>query len=230
MNDQKWRETGRQSKKVREELFKLKRMVSGKIPVSIVKHVVNAIDDVDRFRNIAEERMLNSGGPSDLSIFYGQEKEKEKDGPEYLWDLNLEEIPLGWDERYQQELKENPEGRYEIIPDFPTESAEYKVFYHPVGYREKLLSLFKDIQEKAKKIFQNDEDFKTKMHTLLKMDIALYNILDEWVTDDFWDVSCMDPFKIEDVIKISSGYFTESYSQKAMERYKNLKLINLSVV
>lgn len=228
MNEQEWRATGKQAKKVREELFKLQRTVSGKIPVSIVKHVKNAIDDVDRFRNVAEERMLNSGGPSDLSIFYGQESRK-KEGPEFLWDLNLEEIPLGWEERYQQELKDNPNGRYESIPEFSSDGAkEYTVFYDPVGYRKKLLLMFKEIQGKAKAEFEKEEDFKLKMHNLLKLDIALYNLLDEWVTDDWWDVSCMDPFKIEDDIKGTSEYFSEEHTPKGMKRYMNLKLFTLT--
>ncbi|MCK2000078.1 hypothetical protein MZM54_01600 [[Brevibacterium] frigoritolerans] len=84
---EEWQEIGRQAKQARKELFKLLDCVAGgKVPKSISKDIYKAIDDLDKFKSKAEDRMIGTGVSDDLTIFYGEREEEyiESDGIEKL--------------------------------------------------------------------------------------------------------------------------------------------------
>jgi hypothetical protein len=68
---QDWETIGSQAKQVRNELFKLLNQTSGKVPNSLTKQIVKSINQLDTFRNLAEDRMMNTGVSTDIHIFYG---------------------------------------------------------------------------------------------------------------------------------------------------------------
>lgn len=80
MNEQEWKDIGNQAQKVREELFNLHRMTTGKMPVAIIKHITKSIADLDQFKNMAEARMMNTGASTEINIFYGRKVEKVDEG------------------------------------------------------------------------------------------------------------------------------------------------------
>ena len=75
MNEQDWKAIGNQAKKVREELLNLHRMTTGKMPVAIVNQIHKAMNNVDKFKSVAEDRMFKTGGPESINIFYGTNDE-----------------------------------------------------------------------------------------------------------------------------------------------------------
>ena len=53
----------------------------------------------------------------------------------FLWDLDIEEIPLGWVDQYNQALNQSPNGIPHLI------NGE-KFYVHPVKCRELLVQVF----------------------------------------------------------------------------------------
>ena len=76
---EEWKEIGNQSKRCRDELHKLLLMCNDKMPIRTADGVRSAIKHLNRFRCIAEDRMLATHPPmkdkSDLRVFYGELEE-----------------------------------------------------------------------------------------------------------------------------------------------------------
>lgn len=71
---QEWKDIAGQAKKAREELFKLMRLTSGKVPVNVIDPLPRSIYQLDTFRSKAENQMFFTGVSDDVNIFYGQKE------------------------------------------------------------------------------------------------------------------------------------------------------------
>ncbi|MCM3312010.1 hypothetical protein CHH78_02290 [Shouchella clausii] len=144
----------------------------------------------------------------------------------YLFDLDLEEIPLGWEEAYQEALTRCPDG--EIIPPLPDDAFNRPCFYHPVAYRALILKTFNKYKLLARRLMEEQKpDIKSWITELVKVDIILYKLLSLWVSE-FMDISCYDPKDFNsDVFGANDSYF--SYISDDMQPYEGLKLLNLHV-
>lgn len=69
---QEWQAMAEQAKKARQELFKLMRLTSGKVPISVIDPLPRSIYQLDTFRSKAENQMFFSGVSDDVHIFYGE--------------------------------------------------------------------------------------------------------------------------------------------------------------
>jgi hypothetical protein len=122
----------------------------------------------------------------------------------YLWDLDLVEIPCGWEDIYQDALKHCPDGMPLLIKG-------YKFFYHPVKYRQILLDTFATAKEKCLKIIKSEHLNQKELSELLENDIILFNVLFEWCLDHleepFFDIS---KFKDKHRFKNVVIYFEET--------------------
>jgi hypothetical protein len=122
----------------------------------------------------------------------------------YLWDLNLNEIPCGWEDVYQDALKHCPDGMPLLIKGT-------KFFYHPVKYREVLLNIFVTAKDKCLDIMQNECLNQKQLSELLENDIILFNVLFEWCLDHlekpFFDIN---KFKDKHRFKNVAIYFEET--------------------
>ncbi len=153
----------------------------------------------------------------------------------YLWDLNLDEISLGWEETYKEALEENPKGTNIKMEDYDMNGrlTMCKYFYDPVGYRNLIHDTFNKYKIKAKTLFDSKEtdDIKTFINKLIKLDIILYNLLANWTNeDDEFDGSCFDPkyLKKESNLLELDFYFDESdFSTDFEKKYRKYKFINL---
>lgn len=104
----------------------------------------------------------------------------------YLWHLHLKKIPCGWENVYQDALKNCPNGMPLLIKGT-------KFFYHPVKYRETLLEIFSTAKEKCLEITKNECLNRKQLSELLENDIILFNVLFEWSLEDaekmFFDIN-----------------------------------------
>jgi hypothetical protein len=96
----------------------------------------------------------------------------------YLWDLDLHEIPCGWEDVYQDALKHCPDGMPLLIKGT-------KFFYHPAKYREVLLDTFAIAKEKCLDIMKNECLNQKQLSELLENDIILFNVLFDWCQDSY---------------------------------------------
>lgn len=69
-NIYEWEAVGNQSKKAREELFKLMGISRG-LPIKTVSKIHKAIKYLDDFRNEADERMAKKESNYSSKVFYG---------------------------------------------------------------------------------------------------------------------------------------------------------------
>ncbi|MBW7651543.1 hypothetical protein [Anoxybacillus sp. ST4] len=122
----------------------------------------------------------------------------------YLWHLDLNKIPCGWENVYQDALKNCPNGMPLLIKGT-------KFFYHPVKYRETLLEIFSTAKEKCLEIMKNECLDRKQLSELLENDIILFNVLFEWCLEDmdetFFDVN---RFKDKHQFKNVAIYFEET--------------------
>ncbi|GEM_PF-6625378 len=67
---EQWKAIGDQAYKVREELFLLMELSSGKMPIYMTGYIKKTISDLDKFRSVAEQRMIEVGErPKDYSFY-----------------------------------------------------------------------------------------------------------------------------------------------------------------
>ncbi len=146
----------------------------------------------------------------------------------YLFDLNLEDLPFGWDAEYKRALIETPNGSIESIPATEYDgSYQIKTYYfNPIASRELILNTFKKYQLIAQRLIsQNDFPFHSDLSELIKADIVLYNCISAWV-EDFVDVTYYDPKDTsDDLLNVSLSYFSQPTTE--MQEFEHLKLIKL---
>ncbi len=153
----------------------------------------------------------------------------------YLWELNIENIPLGWQETLDKAIQNCPDGELVAIPDIDFHSDKFDIsryYYNPIKFREKIIRLFNEEKNKAIHLLENEKSMKPLFNEILKIDIKLFNLLDLWTSiDDHFDGSSFDPKHIDEEILNSSNYFDsyiEGISPKELKKYLHLKLIDLN--
>lgn len=146
----------------------------------------------------------------------------------FLWDLNIEDIPCGFESVYQDALINCPNGK--IVETIFCDSSGTTIStceYNPVEYRKIIINEFNKFKTQAIEIFNNRNslDFKECCNELLKIDTLLYALISEWTftTDIFCDDSFQPQF-ISNHIKNSSLI---SYFDDTDDEYSQLKFINL---
>ena len=138
----------------------------------------------------------------------------------FLWDLDIEQLPLGWEEQYQEALKEFPNGT--VIKGY---------FLHPVEYRAQILSYFHTYQAKAKSEYEQLlKEFDVELlNSLVGYDKLLYSVLYEWL-DDQRDISLFDPASLSRYLEDSAGYILSADADiPFMEPYKKLQFIQMDI-
>lgn len=152
---------------------------------------------------------------------------------QHFWDLDLSQIPLGWENKLQHAMNTCPNGKY--ITD---ENTNETYWYDPVGYKAQLEEIFENLKKQAQPIYdsldKSSEQFDEQITTLLKIDIQLYNIIFEWRLDNLdMDGSCFDSKKLWKSIStigsdIGENYFCCKRSEidvmKPYHKYKFIKL------
>ncbi|TCT23356.1 hypothetical protein EDD68_10770 [Melghiribacillus thermohalophilus] len=123
----------------------------------------------------------------------------------HLWELNLIDIPCGWENTYQEALKKCPNGMPLLIKGT-------KFLYHPVKYRQILLDTFSKSKEACNEITKNECLNQKQQSNLLEHDIILFNVLFDWCQDSyslekpFFDISKL---KEKHAFKNVAIYFAE---------------------
>ncbi|WP_130807675.1 hypothetical protein [Senegalia massiliensis] len=148
----------------------------------------------------------------------------------YLWQLNLDDIPLGWEQIYKEAIKEYPHGEI-----FSFENLNYddtnRYFYHPVKYRDEIYRLFNKYKIEAKYLFDSKDkyNFKTFTTKIVKLDSILYNLLFYWTQEEKEvDGSCFDPRDLEEDIYSFESYFDfDDFESQFQKTYNKYKIINL---
>lgn len=150
----------------------------------------------------------------------------------YLWDLTLENIPLGWIDIYEDYVRNCPHGEIYGV-QYHNDEDVTRHYVNPVKCKEVMLKRFNQLKLDAVELIgQRDSiDLKEFMNQLIKIDIQLFSILDDWTTD-FDEVSSLDPNKYteKELSKHYSWYINSSRDllpNDPMLKYDSLKLINL---
>lgn len=150
---------------------------------------------------------------------------------QYLWDLDLKKIPLGWQKTYQKALIECPDGKI-VFFDKPNSNSRF--FYDPVQYHDKTLLLFNQNKQKAILLMSEfrTSKFKHSINELFKVDLSLFNLLSHWITsDDELFEHSFNPKEIENEILDTQNYFEDSPDdfeyKTGIEKYSHLKLLNI---
>lgn len=125
---------------------------------------------------------------------------------EHLWDLNIEDIPLGWDDIYKQALEECPNGEYEHCEDTFGESTYW---CNPVACKSILISKFNSLKLQAKQIFDDKNLLSRSISELFSIDVMLYNILSNWTFTEY-EFSSFNDTKFLDNINDLEVYFDEA--------------------
>ena len=132
----------------------------------------------------------------------------------YLWDLEMEQLPLGWEEEYHQALQAYPNGK--IIPRKFSGNRYYNdvpspYFRDPVTYHRWLINLFHRYRNQALRLLSNGQPPKNNwsaMQKLLAIDIRLFNLLMFWVSPPReFDPGEFDPHQIIKHIDSTNFYY-----------------------
>jgi hypothetical protein len=146
----------------------------------------------------------------------------------YLWDLNLDEIPLSWENVYQDALANYPDG--ELIPsDESWDDIQRNYFFHSVKYRQLIIETFNKYKTNAIELMgkKHSLDFKDFINQIIKTDVILYNLLFDWICDeDSFDISSFNPNNFYNNIVNYEFYFKDNSDLNGFEQIESLKLIN----
>ena len=146
----------------------------------------------------------------------------------FLWDLNIEDIPCGFESFYQDALINCPNGK--IVETISSDSSGTTIStceYNPVECRKILITEFNNLKSKAIEIFSNRNslDFKECCNELLKIDALLYTLISEWTCTS--DIFCNDDFQPQFISNHIKNISLTSYFDDADDEYSQFKLINL---
>lgn len=147
----------------------------------------------------------------------------------FLWDLNIEDIPCGWEPIYQEALKDYPGGKIaETISQYGDgELSVEKHLFNPVKCREILINKFNQLKFEAIELYNKRDvlDFKICCNRLFQIDIFLYSILNEWTYID--DVFANDSFQPNNILSDIKSYAQDTYFDNSDSQFNNFKFINL---
>jgi hypothetical protein len=104
----------------------------------------------------------------------------------YLWDLNIEDLPLGWQSVYDEAVRDYPKGKY--VQWAATNDEVIKNWVDPVQTYDLFKRTIMDYKNRAMTIFQNyrDPDVRNTFTRLLRVDVALFNLFVNW------NMECLD--------------------------------------
>lgn len=137
---------------------------------------------------------------------------------EFLWELDIEKLPLGWNSIYE-----------DACENFQNGIEFEKHFIHPIECRIQLLTYFNTYKEKAKSTYERLlKEFDSEvLHSLLKYDQILYSTLYEWLHDSR-DHSEFDPKDIPSQVNDHYGYVLSPKGDMSfIEPYKKLQFIKM---
>lgn len=150
----------------------------------------------------------------------------------YLWDLNLDEIPLGWQKTYDDAVKNYPDGKIDTRWHSGSSGENQYVTQHhsdPVKYRDRIKVLFDQEKANALQTIDSKISIRSYFNNLLDIDIKLYLLLELWTRPDddfeFFEVS-----EIESHLEIRSEYVSESNVDTGPEnmfKYFDLMLLRI---
>lgn len=154
---------------------------------------------------------------------------------QHFWDLDLSQIPLGWEDVLQNAIDTCPKGEYII-----DEETNETYWYDPVGYKAQLKEMFEDLKQQAKTLYVSlnriSDQFDEQVTALLKIDIQLYNIIFNWCLDGLiMDGSSFDSKKLWKSIShiecdIGENYFCSKKSEiDFMKPFHKFKFIKLNI-
>lgn len=100
----------------------------------------------------------------------------------YLWDIDINSLSLAWIDNLQKARKEFPDG---TNMHWEFGGKEFSAFIHPTLMHSKTISTFNHYKNTAKEIMrQRSFSPRTFVPSILECDVALYNLLHEWLFDN----------------------------------------------
>lgn len=146
----------------------------------------------------------------------------------FLWNLNIESIPCGWETVYKDALKDCPNGKPEQIM-LSNSSGIYteNIFYDPVKCRNLIIEKFNNLKVEAIELYSDryKSDFKVCCNRLIQIDVILYNLLIDWTYTS--EAFSNDEFQPKNIFKQIENYNINSYFENSDFKYDSLKFINL---
>ena len=140
----------------------------------------------------------------------------------YLWELEIDKIPCGWEETYKEALQECPNGKL-IEIDYGDEFKEY--FYNPVACHELIVTSFNKAKLQAYTILAEKNQFELGefVDKIVKVDAKLFYIIYMWTLDnEDMDCSSYNPQKF---LSSNELEFMEVYMSDDDDKFASLKLI-----
>ncbi|MED1480778.1 MULTISPECIES: hypothetical protein [Bacillus] len=142
----------------------------------------------------------------------------------YLWNLDIEELPCGWENIYQEALVDFPDGKtFKETTNGPDDIYEF--FSNPVKYKELLIQLFNFHKSKAQKLFESNDLLTDRkaISDLIKHDMALDHLVSTWVSTEK-TLDSFDPNTVERDIFDPEWYFSnDDFNQS--KGYSKLRFI-----
>lgn len=145
----------------------------------------------------------------------------------FLWNLNIEAIPCGWESIYKTALNDCPNGTVkEIVLSDSSGVYNEKCFYNPVKCRNLIIEKFNSLKVEALELYNNRYklDFKVCCNKLIHIDIMLYNLLTEWTYES--DVFSNDDFQPKNILDNIEIHHVNSYFENLDSKFDSLKFIN----
>lgn len=142
----------------------------------------------------------------------------------YLWDFVIEDIPCGWEETYQEALRNCPDGEI-IMMECSLEEYDERVFYHPVKCRELLINRFNELKSKAMHLVKNKNTLSVNefVFEIFKVDAELFSLLTTWsYSDDQFEGGSFNPQRFLNGWDYSF-YIMDDFHDND---YANLRIIN----
>ncbi|WP_404407661.1 hypothetical protein [Jeotgalibacillus malaysiensis] len=140
----------------------------------------------------------------------------------YLWELDLQSVPLGFESDYNEFKKTDLGGAI-----YHDEDGEvYR--YNPVKFAERTLSLFNSEKLKAVELHKQLKSNFTKeyYHQLIHIDVRLFGLLDVWTGLD-GDISSYDPNNVianaEAQMKTYFSDYNPAWTNEQNHLYQPLK-------
>lgn len=136
----------------------------------------------------------------------------------YLWELSLENIPLGWEELYKSSVGKSANSEIVELPD-----CEY--YYNMEDCKKLLETNFISLKNEAAALYNDLQSNLHRLNRLIEIDISLYAIINFWTCTEN-DYSCFNPNSLQTQLCDTSSYFAPCSIE--MEKYEKMKFIHLS--
>ncbi|PNP94787.1 hypothetical protein BMT55_00065 [Listeria newyorkensis] len=145
----------------------------------------------------------------------------------YLWEISIEEIPLGFQVAVDEAIKTYPDGKIATTLEVSSNAAsEHIHYFDPISYRKRCIDDFIKTSQEARLTFYSDQDFKTKMNKLLLLDARLYSCLLIWL-DNTLQNDAFDPRNFNNSLESTYDYFNvENHVSPTSKEFIILKKID----